>query len=147
MCSMPSACPFLLFDSVHKHSILSEELSGLPPDLHVIAMQTFVGFTLSNILSSCHSWRYTKRSQKWSITAAALEVVYTALNSPLAGKSSSHQLHLTEGQRTSGRQADWSVAQAVAETVSRPGGPAGYLFANLPTHAGESDHAAKESLL
>lgn len=109
--------------------------SDLP---NCMPLQAFVGFTLSNILSSCHSWRYTRRSQRWSLTAAAVEVLYTALTTPLGARQSSDQEHSSRGD-----QADWSLAQAVAEAVSRPGGPAGYLFGNLPPHAGDAFHLCR----
>ena len=96
----------------------------------VSVLQGYVGFTLSHILSSCHSWHYTRRSQRWEVTTAALRVLHAALSGPLMGQGTPNTL----GQC----QPDWSLAQAVAEAVSRPGGPAGYLFVNLPPHAGQS---------
>lgn len=89
-------------------------------------LQSFVGFTLSHILGS---WRYTKRSQRWLVTTAALQVLQAALASPLMG--------LGSPDSTGVIQPDWSLAQAVAQAVSQPGGPAAYLFNNLPPHAGQ----------
>ena len=92
-------------------------------------LQAYVGFTVSHILSTSHSWLYTKRSQKWEIATAALEVLQAALTSPLIGQGVPNSLGKCE--------PDWSLAQAVAEAVSKHGGPAGYLFVNLPPHAGQ----------
>ena len=88
-----------------------------------------VGFTLNNVLASCNSWRFTTRSQKWLIKAAALRILHTSLATPQASRS----------PPGIGRQyvPDWSLAQAVAEAVSRPGAPAGYLFVNLPPPEGK----------
>ena len=88
-----------------------------------------VGFTLNSVLATCHSWCFTARSQKWLIKAAALRVLHTSLASPLASQSPPGV----------GKQyaPDWSLARAVAEAVSRPGGPAGYLFVNLPPPEGK----------
>lgn len=93
------------------------------------ALQMLVGFTLNNVLATCNSWRFTTRSQKWLIKAAALRILHTSLASPLASQS----------PPGIGRQyaPDWSLAQAVAEAVSQPEGPAGYLFVNLPPPAGK----------
>lgn len=88
-------------------------------------LQSYVGFTLSHILSSCHSWRYAKRSQRWDITTAALQVLQAAMTSPLTPQAG----------------PNWSVAQAVAEALSKPGHPAAYLFINLPPHAGQRHQA------
>ena len=96
-------------------------------------LQSYVGFTLSHILSSCHSWRYAKRSQRWEVTTAALQVLQAAMTSPLTP-----QTGLNSNDQT---QPDWSVAQAVAEAVSKPGHPAAYLFINLPPHAGQRHQA------
>ncbi len=96
-------------------------------------LQSYVGFTLSHILSSCHSWRYAKRSQRWDIAAAALQVLQAAMTSPLIPQG-----RLNSNDQT---QPDWSVAQTVAEAVSKPGHPAAYLFMNLPPHAGQHHQA------
>lgn len=93
------------------------------------ALQMFVGFTLNNILASCDSWRFTARSQKWVVKAAALRVLHASLATPLAS-----QIPAGFGGQY---EADWSLAKAVAEAVSRPGGPAAYLFVNLPPPAGK----------
>ncbi|KAL0029746.1 hypothetical protein WJX79_007038 [Trebouxia sp. C0005] len=45
-------------------------------------VKSYVGFTLSHILSSCHSWRYGKRSQRWDIITAALQAVAEAVSKP-----------------------------------------------------------------
>ena len=103
----------------------------ISPDQHATcdsAVSVLRVVTFSSILSSCHKWRYTKRSQKWSITGAALQVLYTALTSPLTSKDSESS--------TEERHSDWRLAEAIAEAVSRPGGPTGYLFTTLPPHAG-----------
>lgn len=89
----------------------------------------FVGYTLNNILASCNSWRFTSRSHKWVVKAAALRILQASLACPLAS-----QIPAGMGARY---EPDWSLAQAVAEAVSRPGGPAGYLFVNLPPPAGK----------
>ena len=92
-------------------------------------LQPLVGFTLNSVLASCNSWRFTTRSQKWLIKAAALRVLHACLANPLAA-----QVPAGNGRQY---EPDWSLARAVAEAVSRPGGPAGYLFANLPPPEGK----------
>ena len=93
------------------------------------ALQMLVAFTLNNVLATCNSWRFTTRSQKWLIKAAALRILHTSLATPLA----------SQNPPGTGRQyaPDWSLAWAVAEAVSGPEAPAGYLFVNLPPSAGK----------
>lgn len=95
----------------------------------VCALQMLVGFTLNNVLATCNSWPFSTRSQKWLIKAAALRILHISLATPLASRS----------PFGIGRQyvPDWSLAKAVAEAVSRPGAPAGYLFVNLPPPEGK----------
>ena len=53
----------------------------------VSVLQSYVGFTLSHILGDCHSWRFTKRSQRWVIVASGLQVLQAALTCPLVGNT------------------------------------------------------------
>ena len=93
----------------------------------LVAVKVYVGFIMSHIVSSCHAWRYSQRRQRWQITTAALQVVISALASSELGLEAN----------TNGPNGN-SMAAAVAEAVSRPGGTASYLLHNLPPHAGMS---------
>ena len=93
----------------------------------LIAVKVYVGFIMSHILSSCHAWRYSQGRQRWQITTAALQVVTSALANSVPGLEAN----------TNGPHGN-SMAAAVAEAVSRPGGIASYLMHNLPPHAGMS---------
>lgn len=90
----------------------------------------FVAFTLNSVLASCDSWRFTSRSHKWVVKAAALRVLHASLATPLAPQTPADTSR-------GGYEPDWSLARAVAEVLSGPGAPAGYLFVNLPPPAGK----------
>lgn len=106
---------------------MADQLSS---DKCMRALQPLVGFTLNSVLASCNSWRFTTRSQKWLVKAAALRVLHACLANPLAA-----QVPAGNGRQY---EPDWSLARAVAEAISRPGGPAGYLFVNLPPPEGKA---------
>ena len=91
-----------------------------------------VAFTLNDVLASCDSWRFTSRSHKWLVKAAALGVLHASLANPLASAIPAG----VGGQY----EPDWSLARAVAQALSGPGAPAGYLFVNLPPPAGMHQH-------
>ncbi|KAL0029785.1 hypothetical protein WJX79_010638 [Trebouxia sp. C0005] len=87
MSALARAFPGYAATLASKTYLLGDAFLGLTETLLIAGVneacvKSYVGFTLSHILSSCHSWRYGKRSQRWDITTAALQAVADAVSRP-----------------------------------------------------------------